>query len=77
MKDEDWGEAMGFACTDCRFFDSDTPHDDPSAPVGGDCRRYPIVHRVMCTGWCGEFDLGPSDRAAWEAERNERLKGKL
>ena len=67
MKDEDWIEAIGSAaCTDCRFFEAG---DDPGI---GHCLRFPAHVRKATSDWCGEFELTPSARRAFEAERQER-----
>jgi hypothetical protein len=71
MKDEDWIEAIGApACTDCRFF-------EPSAGERGWCRRFPKGVQTQTHQWCGEFELTPSARRAFEAERLERWNGRL
>lgn len=82
MKDEDWIEAIGSAaCTDCRFFE---PEGDGGAI--GQCRRFPpkpepdqcgTFPHVNTHDWCGEFELTPSARRAFEAERLERWNGRL
>ena len=86
MKDEDWIEAIGAAhCTDCRFF---VEKERLSDEVFGECRRRPPVtlqkggdvgHWPVVEGgdWCGEFELTPSARRAFEAERLERWNGRL
>lgn len=89
MKDEDWIEAIGGAhCSDCRFFspvENIHAHDDTAR---GECKRHPptIIHGtgdvgtwpiIEATEWCGEFELAPDARRAFEAERLERWNGRL
>lgn len=69
MKDEDWGLEFGFACVDCRYWDSDVPSEDPMAETSGDCHRYPRTRRKKSHQWCGEFELDPEDRQRFEAQK--------
>ena len=83
MKDEDWGEEIGFACSDCRFYeergDSETSH--------GVCRRFPprewwdevqeaVFPRVASYQYCGEFELPPESRRKWQDEVRRRVAGR-
>jgi hypothetical protein len=87
MKDETWIEAMDEArCVDCRFFDVQHANEEREMGV---CRRFPPVRpfdHEMSSGsfaevaghdWCGEFELTPSARRAFEAELFERWNGRL
>lgn len=81
MKDEDWGEEIGFACSDCRFYISvDEDH--------GTCRRFPpknwfaegvdeaLFPRVASYQFCGEFELPPESRRKWQDEVRRRVAGR-
>lgn len=82
MKDESWGEDIGFACCDCRFYVC----EDEAKNVG-QCRRFPPrewfadVEEALWTNvagyqWCGEFELSPTKRRAWEEEVRRRVGGR-
>ena len=90
MKDEDWIEAIGSAhCCDCRFFVEVERLNDEDCTVRGECKKLPptVIHGTTGdTGtwpiieggdWCGEFELTPNARRAFEAERLERWNGRL
>lgn len=81
MKAEDWGAEIGFACADCQFFE--VRYKDENQAVGA-CHRYPprewfreaedAIFTMVCGhDWCGEFELTPARRAAWEAEKHSRV----
>ncbi len=84
MKDEDWGEEIGFHCCDCRHFHGNEEGD--GKPNQGECRRFPptewfdqveeaIWPRVAGYQQCGEFELSPARRRSWEAEKRARISG--
>lgn len=83
MKDENWIEAIGGAhCSDCRFFDEKETEEGSI----GICRlraprqnEFGVVKWPIVTSgdWCGEFELSPSARRAFEAEWLERWNGRL
>lgn len=85
MKDEMWIDAIGGAhCSDCRFFE-DAGKETANDSIGI-CRRqaprtneYGVVKWpiVKAGDWCGEFELSPSARRAFEAEWLERWNGRL
>lgn len=85
MKDEDWGEEMGFACCDCRHFYGFDEAD--AKPNTGECRRYPprdwfaavgeaVWPRVAGYQNCGEFELDLAKRREWKAEKRRRIAGR-
>lgn len=79
VKDEDWGDDIGFACGDCRFFEGDT------AAKTGVCRRFPPTGALKVDDgedfqqanfattvtyeWCGEFELSPARRSDWQLHK--------
>jgi hypothetical protein len=75
MKDEMWIEAVGGAhCNDCRFYSGPPENDDDEVGI---CVRYPHWEERRTYDWCGEFELEPSRRRAFEAEWVERWNGRL
>lgn len=89
MKDEDWIDCIGGAhCSDCRFFVEVERLHDEEGTINGECHKLPptVIHGtgdvgtwpiIEGTEWCGEFELSPSARRAFEAERLERWNGRL
>lgn len=84
MKDEDWGEEVGFHCCDCRHFYG---AEDEEKPNQGECRRFPptdwfeevgeaIWPRVAGYQHCGEFELDPVRRRRWQDEKRDRISGR-
>jgi hypothetical protein len=85
MKDELWGDDIGYACSDCRFYESEWAGDEDGEKIEvGSCHRLPpigwnaaqkmpVFATVRSSNWCGEFELTPSNRVRWEAEILDRL----
>jgi len=85
MKDELWGDDIGYACSDCRFYEAEWAGDVDGEKIEiGSCRRFPPTGwdaysktasfaSVRSNDWCGEFELTRSNRTRWEAEILDRL----
>jgi len=85
MKDELWGDDIGYACSDCRFYEAEWSGEVHGETVEvGSCHRFPPkgwnadikapdYSSVRSSDWCGEFELTPNNRIRWEAEILDRL----
>lgn len=85
MKDELWGDDIGYACSDCRFYEAEWAGEVDGENVEiGVCHRFPPkgwnaewklpeYPSIRSSDWCGEFELTREKRRTWKQEKRRRI----